>query len=46
MARGNLLLPVLPLGEVCLFPEASLTIPVSRPAALKAIDSPFALEAA
>jgi ATP-dependent Lon protease len=34
----NLLLPVLPLGEVCLFPEASLTIPVSRPAALQAID--------
>lgn len=37
-APPSLLLPVLPLGEVCLFPEASLAIVMSRPAALKALD--------
>jgi ATP-dependent Lon protease len=34
----NMLLPVLPLGEVCLFPEASLTVALSRPAGLKAVE--------
>jgi ATP-dependent Lon protease len=34
----SLLLPVLPLGEVCLFPEASLAVVVSRPGALKAVE--------
>lgn len=37
-AVRNLLLPVLPLGEVCLFPEASLAIVMSRPSILKALD--------
>ncbi|MGE0454229.1 MAG: LON peptidase substrate-binding domain-containing protein [Vicinamibacteria bacterium] len=37
-ALGNLLLPVLPLRDVCLFPEASLTVTLSRPGALKAIE--------
>jgi ATP-dependent Lon protease len=35
---GNLLLPVLPLRDVCLFPEASLIHNVERPAAMKALD--------
>lgn len=35
---GNLLLPVLPLRDVCLFPEASLALHVTRAASLKAID--------
>jgi ATP-dependent Lon protease len=34
----NLLLPVLPLPELCLFPEASLTLVVERPPALKALE--------
>jgi ATP-dependent Lon protease len=34
----NLLLPVLPLGDVCLFPEASLTLVATQPAAYRAID--------
>jgi ATP-dependent Lon protease len=34
----NPLLPVLPLREICLFPEASLAAVVSRPAALRALD--------
>lgn len=38
LPRVNLLLPVLPLRDVCLFPEASLTLEVTRPAALKALD--------
>ena len=35
---GNLLLAVLPLHDVCLFPEASLSILVARPAGLKALE--------
>ncbi|HKC12727.1 MAG TPA: LON peptidase substrate-binding domain-containing protein [Vicinamibacteria bacterium] len=35
---GNLLLPVLPLREVCLFPESSLGLVVSRPGAVAAIE--------
>lgn len=35
---GNVLLPVLPLGEACLFPESSLEIIVTAPAALKALE--------
>jgi ATP-dependent Lon protease len=35
---GNLLLPVLPLKDLCLFPEASLIHNVERPAALKALE--------
>ena len=35
---GNLLLPVLPLREICLFPEASLAVIVSRPAAIQALE--------
>ena len=34
----NLLLPVLPLRELCLFPEASLGLVVSRPSAVKALE--------
>jgi ATP-dependent Lon protease len=35
---GNLLLPVVPLGEACLFPESSLEIIVTAPSALKALE--------
>jgi len=35
---ANLLLPVLPLRDVCLFPESSLALVVARPAAIKAIE--------
>jgi ATP-dependent Lon protease len=35
---GHLLLPVLPLKEICLFPEASLGAIVSRPAAIRALE--------
>ena len=35
---GNLLLPVLPLRDVCLFPEASLSVTVSRPATVKSLE--------
>jgi ATP-dependent Lon protease len=35
---GNLLLPVLPLRDVCLFPEASLELVVTRPTLLKAVE--------
>ncbi len=35
---GNLLLPVLPLRELCLFPEASLSLVVSRPPAVAAVE--------
>jgi ATP-dependent Lon protease len=35
---GNLLLPVLPLRDLCLFPEASLSLVVSRPHAVAAIE--------
>ena len=34
----NVLLPVLPLRDVCLFPEASLTVSVTQPAAMKAVE--------
>jgi ATP-dependent Lon protease len=34
----HVLLPVLPLKEICLFPEASLAAIVSRPAALQALE--------
>jgi ATP-dependent Lon protease len=35
---GNVLLPVLPLRDLCLFPEASLAVVVSSPGALRALD--------
>jgi ATP-dependent Lon protease len=38
MPPGHLLLPVLPLKDLCLFPEASLLHNVERPAAVKALD--------
>jgi ATP-dependent Lon protease len=37
-SQNSLLLPVLPLRDVCLFPEASLTLNVMRAASIKAID--------
>jgi ATP-dependent Lon protease len=36
--EGNLLLPVLPLRDMCLFPEASLAVVATRPAAITALD--------
>ena len=36
--EGNLLLPVLPLREVCLFPEASLGVVATRSAAIAAVE--------
>jgi len=36
--EDHLLLPVLPLREVCLFPEASLTVMIARPGAVKALE--------
>jgi ATP-dependent Lon protease len=36
--QGNLLLPVLPLRDMCLFPEASLAVMASRPYALSAVE--------
>lgn len=35
---SNVFLPVLPLGEACLFPESSMALVVSAPAARKAVD--------
>jgi ATP-dependent Lon protease len=35
---SHLLIPVLPLREICLFPEASLAAIVSRPSAIHALD--------
>ncbi len=35
---GNVFLPVLPLGDACLFPECTLEIIVTAPAALKALE--------
>lgn len=35
---GNVLLPVLPLRDLCLFPEASLAVVVSAPGALRALE--------
>jgi ATP-dependent Lon protease len=37
-ATGSLLLLVLPLREVCLFPQASLEIVVARPATARAVE--------
>lgn len=37
-APGNLLLPVLPLRDLCLFPEASLATLVNRPATIAAVE--------
>ena len=37
-ASSNLLLPVLPLREICLFPEASLTLVTAAVPALKAVE--------
>lgn len=37
-APGNLLLPVLPLRDSCLFPEASLATLVNRPATIAAVE--------
>jgi ATP-dependent Lon protease len=37
-AEGNLLLPVVPLRDVCLLPEASLAVIVSRPYAIRALE--------
>jgi ATP-dependent Lon protease len=37
-AAVNVFLPVFPLGEDCLFPESSVTIVVTAPAALKALE--------
>lgn len=34
----SLLLPVLPLRDICLFPEASLALNVMRPASIRALD--------
>jgi ATP-dependent Lon protease len=34
----NLILPVLPLRDLCLFPECSLSLVVSRPGAQKAVE--------
>ena len=34
----SLLVPVLPLRDVCLFPEASLSVMVGRPASIKALE--------
>jgi len=36
--EGNLLLPVLPLRDVCLFPEASLAVVATRPYALSSLE--------
>ena len=35
---GNVLLPVLPLKELCLFPEASLAVVVAAPGSLRALE--------
>jgi len=37
-AAGNVLLPVIPLRDMCLFPEASLTVVTSSATALKALE--------
>lgn len=36
--RTNQILPILPLRDVCLFPESSLALMVARPATLKALE--------
>jgi ATP-dependent Lon protease len=35
---GNVLLPVLPLKDLCLFPEASLAVVVAAPGAMRALE--------
>ena len=35
---AHMLLPVLPMQDVCLFPEASLTVGIDRPAVLQAVE--------
>ena len=37
LPSGNVFLPILPLGEVCLFPESSLGLVVSAPGSVKAL---------
>ena len=37
-ATGNVLLPVIPLRDMCLFPEASLTVVTSSATALRALE--------
>jgi ATP-dependent Lon protease len=37
-SETRLLVPALPLRDMCLFPEASLTVMVARPGALKALE--------
>ncbi len=37
-AESHVLLPVLPLRDLCLFPEASLTVMIARPGAVKALE--------
>ncbi len=37
-ASGNLLLPLLPLKDLCLFPESSLGLVVSRPGSVAAVE--------
>jgi ATP-dependent Lon protease len=37
-AIGNVFMPVVPLGEACLFPESSLEILITAPAAVKALE--------
>jgi ATP-dependent Lon protease len=43
-ARRHVLLPVLPLREVSLFPEASLSLVVSRPPAVRVLEMAACLE--
>jgi len=38
VSAPHIFLPVLPLGEVCLFPESSLVMIVTAPAAQRAVD--------
>ena len=37
-AGANVFLPLLPLGDACLFPESSMQITVTAPASLKALE--------
>ena len=37
-SAANLFLPVLPLGDACLFPESSMAIVVTAPAGLRALE--------
>jgi ATP-dependent Lon protease len=38
LTTGNYLLPLLPLKDLCLFPEASLGLVISRPGAVAAVE--------